>query len=237
MPGIDYIIPDVTYLQGKEKNIRGSTHHHAHYDHIGAIPHLMETLGNPPIYMTELTRGIVTKRQEDYKDKARSISILSRRSTGAPRMFQCRILPRQSQLFQMLSVLQFLLLSEQWSIRETSNSTTPRFLTHRQISLRSPGSAAKYPGSHERSRLIPGRLAIPCPNRKSPRPWKRFSKHTQDDSSSLLSQLSSRVSIGCQCRRKYGRKLAVDGIFYKTNVEIARTLGYLQAKKGTSSHL
>src|SRR3989339_544087 len=69
MPGIDYIIPDISYLKGKEKNIRGVIITHGHYDHIGAIPHIMEKIGNPPIYMTELTRGIVMKRQDDFKDK------------------------------------------------------------------------------------------------------------------------------------------------------------------------
>ncbi|HEY4518988.1 MAG TPA: MBL fold metallo-hydrolase, partial [Candidatus Paceibacterota bacterium] len=41
MPGIDYIIPNTSYLRGKEKNIVGVIITHAHYDHIGGIPHLI----------------------------------------------------------------------------------------------------------------------------------------------------------------------------------------------------
>ncbi|MFZ5364175.1 MAG: MBL fold metallo-hydrolase, partial [Patescibacteria group bacterium] len=67
MPGIDYIIPNVSYLKGKEKNIRGVVITHGHYDHIGAIPHLIPRLGNPTIYGTQLTCAIIKKRQEDYK--------------------------------------------------------------------------------------------------------------------------------------------------------------------------
>ena len=37
MPGVDYIIPNMSYLKGKEKNIRGVIITHGHYDHIGAI--------------------------------------------------------------------------------------------------------------------------------------------------------------------------------------------------------
>src|SRR3989344_4858507 len=50
MPGIDYIIPNVTYLKEKKKNIRGVIITHGHYDHIGAIPYLSAELGAPRIY-------------------------------------------------------------------------------------------------------------------------------------------------------------------------------------------
>src|SRR3989339_2265199 len=55
MPGIDYIIPNMSYLKGKEKNIRGVIITHGHYDHIGAIPHVMPMIGYPPIYGLPLT--------------------------------------------------------------------------------------------------------------------------------------------------------------------------------------
>jgi ribonuclease J len=68
MPGIDYIIPNINYLKGKEKNIRGVIITHAHYDHIGGIPHLIPALGYPPIYGLPLTNAIIKKRQDDYKN-------------------------------------------------------------------------------------------------------------------------------------------------------------------------
>ncbi len=66
MPGIDYIIPDISSLQGKEKNIRGVVITHGHYDHIGAIPHLMPKLGWPVIFTAPLSAGIIRKRQEEH---------------------------------------------------------------------------------------------------------------------------------------------------------------------------
>jgi ribonuclease J len=68
MPGIDYIIPNMSYLRGKEKNIRGVIITHGHYDHIGAIPHVMPLLGYPPVFALPITAGIIKKRQEDFKD-------------------------------------------------------------------------------------------------------------------------------------------------------------------------
>lgn len=68
MPGIDYIIPNVSYLLPKRANIRAVIITHAHYDHIGAIPHLMPQLGEKiPIYATDITCAIIARRQEDYK--------------------------------------------------------------------------------------------------------------------------------------------------------------------------
>ncbi|MFH1427669.1 MAG: ribonuclease J, partial [Patescibacteria group bacterium] len=67
MPGIDYIIPDITYLKNKINNIKGVIITHGHYDHIGAIPHIMGKIGNPIIYTGALTAGLITKRQAEYQ--------------------------------------------------------------------------------------------------------------------------------------------------------------------------
>src|SRR3989338_30025 len=67
MPGIDYIIPNISYLKEHKDRIRGVIITHAHLDHIGAIPYLIQELGNPTIFTMPLTRGIILKRQEDFK--------------------------------------------------------------------------------------------------------------------------------------------------------------------------
>jgi ribonuclease J len=70
-PGIDYIIPNVSSLVPKRKNIKGVILTHGHYDHIGAIPYLVEQLGNPPIYCADLTKGIIEKRHEEFTNAPR----------------------------------------------------------------------------------------------------------------------------------------------------------------------
>ena len=67
MPGIDYIIPNMNYVKGKEKNIRGVIITHGHYDHIGAIPHVVPKIGNPMIYSLPIAAGIIMKRQQDFE--------------------------------------------------------------------------------------------------------------------------------------------------------------------------
>lgn len=68
-PGIDFIIPNVSCLESKKTNIQALIITHAHYDHIGAIPYIMEKIGNPPIYCTSLTKALIEKRQEDFPNK------------------------------------------------------------------------------------------------------------------------------------------------------------------------
>ena len=69
MPGIDYIIPNISYLQGKEDWIKGVFITHGHYDHTGAIPHLMEKLGNPPLFTGNLTAGLIRAKLGEFKLK------------------------------------------------------------------------------------------------------------------------------------------------------------------------
>jgi ribonuclease J len=77
MPGIDYIIPNISYLKGKEKNIRGVIFSHGHMDHIGAAPILLEKLGYPPIIGRDLTVALVKNRLEDYNPKsAKNLKII-----------------------------------------------------------------------------------------------------------------------------------------------------------------
>lgn len=67
MPGIDYIINDISYLKDKTDLVKGVIITHGHYDHIGGIPHLMPQLGNPPMFTGELSAGIIQKRYAEFK--------------------------------------------------------------------------------------------------------------------------------------------------------------------------
>ena len=67
MPGIDYIIPNIGYLRGKEKNIRAVIFSHGHLDHIGAAQILLEKLGYPPVIGRNFTLAMIKRRMEDYR--------------------------------------------------------------------------------------------------------------------------------------------------------------------------
>lgn len=67
MPGIDYIIPNTAYLEDKTDWIKGTIITHGHMDHIGAIPHIIGKVGNPPMFTGKLTAGLIRKRCEEHQ--------------------------------------------------------------------------------------------------------------------------------------------------------------------------
>ncbi len=67
MPGIDFIIPNIEYLANNPNlKILGIFVSHAHYDHFGAIPYIISKLNYPPVYATTLTKEIILRRQEEF---------------------------------------------------------------------------------------------------------------------------------------------------------------------------
>jgi ribonuclease J len=65
-PGVDYILPNTTYLEERRDKIRGLFISHGHLDHIGGIPYIIDRIGNPTIYTRRLTGMMIQKRQEEF---------------------------------------------------------------------------------------------------------------------------------------------------------------------------
>ena len=69
-PGVNYMIPDIKYLEDNMTKVKAICFTHAHLDHIGACRHLLPKFGNlVPIYGTDFTIGMIKKQLSELDDE------------------------------------------------------------------------------------------------------------------------------------------------------------------------
>ena len=78
MLGIDLVIPDVSYLVAKKKNVRAYLLTHGHEDHIGATPYILKQVP-APLYGTKLTLALVDLKLKEYRVPGIPMQVVSPR--------------------------------------------------------------------------------------------------------------------------------------------------------------
>ena len=234
MPGIDYIIPNTAYLKDKKDRIRGIIITHGHYDHIGAIPHSMGRLGNPPIYATPLTAGIIKKRQEDFPQAPR-LNIHEIKETDKIDLgcFKIEFFHVNHNIPDGVGIVidtpvGRLVHTGDFKFDHDPVGDKPIDISRlKEISqpgvkvLMSDSTSAEKPGHSISEKEIQDNLEI------------IFKEAPGRIIIATFASLISRVQEVLNLAEKYDRKVAIDGYSMKTNVEIAKKLGYLKSQKGT----
>ena len=234
MPGIDYIIPNINYLKGKEKNIKGVFITHGHLDHIGAIPHLMPKLGNPPIFTAALTAGLIKRRQEDYPhEKSLNIKVVNFGSSVNLGTFRVEFFHVNHNIPDVLGMAihtpeGLVIHTGDFKFDHSPVTDKPADIgriaqlgSQNVLVLMSDSTDAENPGYSVSEREIQKTLdAI-------------FLKAQGRIIVATFSSLVSRVQQIITLSEKYGRKVAVDGYSMRTTLEIANKLGYVKIKRGT----
>lgn len=229
MPGIDYIIPNTSYLKGKEKNIRAVIFTHGHLDHIGAAPILLSRLSNPLIIGGKLTVHMIKARQEDYqKGSAKNLKIKAIESTNETLRlgrFIIKFFPVSHSIMDSLGII---IQTPVMTVIHPGDWKLERDPVGRPINYKAL-SKLKKPTA-----LMLESLGVSY--NKPPVSEKEMYKNLE----SIIARAPGRVIIGTfssmierikavlEIAEKYGKKVAVDGFSMKTSVEIAKKLGYIK---------
>jgi ribonuclease J len=230
MPGIDYIIPNVSSLLPKRQNIRGVIITHAHYDHIGAIPHVIPQLGEKiPLYATDITCAIIARRQEDYKHYGTRLNLNEIKNDTKIQLGAFKI--------------EFFGVSHNVPGSVGVIVTTPEgIIVHTgdfKIDLKSD-IAGRTEVEKIKALGRRGVLALLSDSTNAREAGRQFSESDiKVELEEVIKNAKGRLIIGTfasllgrlnqiiQLAEKYKKKVAIDGRSMKINIEIAKRLGYM----------
>lgn len=231
MPGVDLVIPDVSYLRDKVNKIRGIFITHGHEDHIGGLAYIWPQI-QVPIYTQKLTAGFIRAKFSEHnlpKDQIHEVSLDSKVKLG---------------VFEV----SFYLVSH--SIPDSTGIVirTPQGLIVHQADFKidwtpvsgqvtDVGRVAQL-GAEGVFLLLIDCLRVDKPGfNKSERSIEdTFEKASLETPGKVLITMTSsnvsRMQQAINVAEKLGRKVAVVGRSFENNFQVARDLGYLSVPPG-----
>jgi ribonuclease J len=92
-PGVELILPDLTFIEERRDDLLGVVLTHGHEDHIGAIPYLADDLG-VPLWATPFTAGLIAEKlQEEGLERQVKVNIIDIGGTMQIGPFGFRFVP------------------------------------------------------------------------------------------------------------------------------------------------
>jgi ribonuclease J len=237
MLGIDFVIPDISYLLENKDKVRGIFITHGHEDHIGALPYILPQL-DVPVYSSRLTQGLISvkikENRSQMQPKLRLISFDSPVILGKFRVEAfpvCHSIP-DSMGLAIHTPVGTLVHSGDFKLDYTPVDNHPTDLSRLAqlgaqgvLALLSDSTYAELPGYTPSERVVgetlehimaeaPGRVIV-----------------------TTFSSLISRVQMVIDSAIRHGRHIFIVGRSMTDTVNMALELGYLNAPNGVLSRI
>ena len=233
LPGIDLIIPDITYLLKNRAKVRGIIITHGHEDHTGALPYVVRQL-NVPIYAPRLAEGLISVKLREHKAlKGTKLEVVApgdRLTLGsfAVEMFRvCHSIPDSMGLIvrtpigTVVHTGDFKVDHTPIDGRPSDFSKLAKLGSQGVLLLLSDSTYAELPGYTPSERVVSNTL-----DRLMGRAEGRVIVST-------FASLVARVQQVVDAAVTHNRKVCVEGRSMVETVGIATKLGYLNIPKGT----
>ena len=232
-PGIDFIIPNIESLIPKKDKIKALIITHGHYDHIGAIPYVLEKLGNPTVYTTALAREIIKKRQDEFPNAPKiNFELVKNRD---------KIKISDNIEIEFFGIIHSIPDTVSVLIKTPIGNFV--YCTDVKFDYDEKGNVLGLDEFEWVSKKDIHTLFLESTNAESPGlsvSEKTVEKNIEDifkktkgrliigTFASMLTRLAEIIKIA----ERYDRRVFVSGLSMKTNIQIAQNLGYLKIKKG-----
>ncbi|MDD5433685.1 MAG: ribonuclease J [Candidatus Pacebacteria bacterium] len=236
MPGIDYIIPNISYLRGKEKNIRAVILSHGHLDHVGAAPLLLPKLGYPPVIARDLTVAIIKRRMEELeKNSSKRLDVIKINSVNDRfnlGKFKIGFFNIEHSIVDAVGVIintpqGTIIHPGDWTM-DTDNSNGQVLTYHHLANLPKPKILMlESLGATNNAKEVISEKEM----------YSNLEKLIKEAKGKVIigtfSSQIKRVGHLLEYAKQIGKKVALDGYSMKINVEIAKELGYIKIDQET----
>lgn len=233
-PGVDYMIPNTTYLEERKERIKALIITHGHLDHIGGVPLVLSRIGNPPVYSRNLSILMMRKRQAEFpelptmkeniveKDSVITCGKIKIRFFGVTHTIPDSmgiiietkngwiVTPGDYKLDQIDGIVS----KEEEKEYSIFDKAKVLLLMTDSTNIENEGFSLSevkvYQGLENLIKKIQGRIIIAA-----------FASHI------------TRLAHVVKTAEALGKKIAIDGRSMKTNIEVAIEAGFFAPKKGT----
>jgi ribonuclease J len=231
MPGVDLVIPDISYLRDKKEKIRGILITHGHDDHIGGLPYLWPEL-QCPIYTQRLTAGFIRAKFTEHNLPKNKIFDLKFDDTLKLGVFDISFYLASHSIPDTMGIV---INTPVGTIVHQADFKIDWTPVSGQVT--DVGRVAQV-GSKGVKLLLIDCLRVEKPgfNKSEKSIEETFLKAAEETSGKLLITMTSsnvsRMQQAINVAQKVGRKVALAGRSFENNFQVARDLGYLDVPPG-----